>query len=106
MLILSIAALSLLLFLLVVAYVLWNLTIDYRKLDCSCMESPGYLWLACRALWRAVLKRQGETAHGEWSKALNRAVDSGSNEQTKGKHVYGQLQKLQRALQIDWLALR
>lgn len=106
MLILSITALSLLLFLLVAAYVLWNLTIDYRKLDCSCVESPGYLWLACRALWRAVLKRQGETAHDEWRKALKGALDGGSNEQTKGKHVNGQLQKLQKALQIDWLALR
>ena len=93
-----------LLVLLVFAYVLWNLTTDYRKLDCSCEHSPGYVWLMCRALWQAALKRQGEASHAEWRRALQGAADSGSKEQMMGKHE--QLQKLQKLLRMDWLALR
>ena len=101
---LILATVVVLLVLLLFAYVLWNLTTDYRKLDCSCEHSPGYVWLMCRALWQAALKRQGETSHDEWRKALQGTADSGSKEQMMGKHQ--QLQKLQKLLRMDWLALR
>ena len=101
---LILATVVVLLVLLLFAYVLWNLTTDYRKLDCSCEHSPGYVWLMCRALWQAALKRQGEASRAEWRRALQGAADSGSKEQMMGKHE--QLQKLQKLLRMDWLALR
>lgn len=95
-----------LLLLLLVAYAIWNMTIDCRKLDCSCEHPPGFVWLMCRVLWQAMLKRQGEVVHGEWKRALKEASNSGSNEQSKDKHAYEQLKTLQKALRVDWLAVR
>ena len=94
---LAIAVLSLVLLLLTVAFVLWNQTVDYHKVDCGCEKTPSYAWLVCRALWQCVHKRQGETAHAEWSKALNGSVDS---DRLRLFH------KLSKTLRMDWLAMR